>query len=132
MRAQAQDAMADPRQAPIPTALTLKRASRRLEVTFSDGEAFDLPAEYLRVYSPSAEVTGHGPGEGVLVTGKQRVNIERIEPVGRYAVKLVFDDGHDTGLYTWETLYELGTEYEAKWQRYLERLEKAGEPRPAT
>ena len=124
--------MADSRQAPIPTALKLKRASRRVEVTFSDGSVFDLPAEYLRVYSPSAEVTGHGQGEGVLVTGKQRVNIERIEPVGRYAVKLVFDDGHDTGLYTWETLYELGTEHEAKWQRYLERLEKAGEPRPAT
>ena len=123
--------MADPRQTPIPTALTLKRSSRLVEVTFSDGSVFALPAEYLRVYSPSAEVTGHGVGEGVLVTGKRNVNIERIEPVGRYAVKLVFDDGHDTGLYTWETLYELGSEYEAKWQRYLERLEKAGEPRPA-
>ncbi len=122
--------MADPRQTPIPTALTLKRGSRLVEVTFSDGSVFELPAEYLRVYSPSAEVTGHGVGEGVLVTGKRNVNIERIEPVGRYAVKLVFDDGHDTGLYTWEKLYELGSEYEAKWQRYLERLEKAGEPRP--
>jgi len=131
MGAQVLDSMADRQQAPIPTALKLKRASRRVEVTFSDGTTFDLPAEYLRVYSPSAEVTGHGPGEGVLVTGKQRVNIERIEPVGRYAVKFVFDDGHDTGLYTWETLYELGTEYEVKWERYLERLEKAGEPRPA-
>ncbi len=124
--------MADPRQTPIPTALTLKRGSRLVEVTFSDGSVFELPAEYLRVYSPSAEVTGHGVGEGVLVTGKRNVNIERIEPVGRYAVKLVFDDGHDTGLYTWEKLYELGSEYEAKWQRYLERLEKAGEPRPAS
>lgn len=124
--------MADPRQAPIPTALKLKRSSRSLEATFSDGSIFDLPAEYLRVYSPSAEVKGHGVGEGVLVTGKRAVNIERIEPVGRYAVKLVFDDGHDTGLYTWETLYELGSEYGAKWERYLERLEKAGEPRPAT
>lgn len=123
--------MADPQQAPIPTALKLKRGSRRVEATFSDGSVFDLPAEYLRVHSPSAEVTGHGPGEGVLVTGKQGVNIERIEPVGRYAVKLVFDDGHDTGLYTWETLYELGSEYETKWQHYLERLEQAGEPRPA-
>lgn len=124
--------MADSRQAPIPTALKLKRGSRSLEATFSDGSVFELPAEYLRVYSPSAEVTGHGVGEGVLVTGKRTVNIERIEPVGRYAVKLVFDDGHDTGLYTWETLYELGSEYTAKWERYLERLEKAGEPRPAT
>ncbi len=124
--------MADPRQTPIPTALTLKRGSRLVEATFSDGSVFELPAEYLRVYSPSAEVTGHGVGEGVLVTGKRNVNIERIEPVGRYAVKLVFDDGHDTGLYTWEKLYELGSEYEAKWQRYLERLEKAGEPRPAS
>ena len=124
--------MADSRQAPIPTALTLKRASRCLEATFSDGKSFVLPAEYLRVYSPSAEVTGHGVGEGVLVTGKQDVNIERIEPVGRYAVKLVFDDGHDTGLYSWATLYELGTEYAEKWQRYLERLDLAGEPRPAS
>lgn len=123
--------MADPQQAPIPTALKLKRGSRLLEATFSDGSVFDLPAEYLRVHSPSAEVTGHGVGEGVLVTGKHGVNIERVEPVGRYAVKLVFDDGHDTGLYTWKTLYELGSEYDAKWQRYLERLEKAGEPRPA-
>ncbi|NNC64876.1 MAG: DUF971 domain-containing protein [Gammaproteobacteria bacterium] len=124
--------MADPRQPPIPTALKLKRSSRSLEATFSDGSTFELPAEYLRVYSPSAEVKGHGPGEGVLVTGKRDVNIDNIEPVGRYAVKLVFDDGHDTGLYTWEKLYELGSEYEAKWERYLERLEKAGEPRPAT
>jgi DUF971 family protein len=123
--------MADPRQPPIPTALKLKRGSRSLEATFSDGTTFELPAEYLRVYSPSAEVKGHGPGEGVLVTGKRNVNIDSIEPVGRYAVKLVFDDGHDTGLYTWEKLYELGSDYEAKWGRYLERLEKAGEPRPA-
>lgn len=124
--------MASSRQTPIPTALKLKRASRILEATFSDGSTFELPAEYLRVYSPSAEVKGHGPGEGVLVTGKRNVNIDSIEPVGRYAVKLVFDDGHDTGLYTWEKLYELGSEYEQKWARYLERLEKAGEPRPAT
>ncbi len=124
--------MADSGQAPIPTALKLRRSSRLLEATFSDGSVFELPAEYLRVYSPSAEVTGHGVGEGVLVTGKRDVNIERIEPVGRYAVKLVFDDGHDTGLYNWETLYELGSQYATKWERYLDRLEKAGEPRPAT
>jgi DUF971 family protein len=123
--------MADTRSTPIPTELKLKKASRCLEVTFADGAEFTLPAEYLRVHSPSAEITGHSIGEGVLVTGKQQVGIERIEPVGRYAVKLVFDDGHDTGLYTWSTLYELGAGYDRKWQRYLERLAAAGEPRPA-
>lgn len=121
--------MADIPATPIPTELTLKKASRCLDVTFADGTAFRLPAEYLRVHSPSAEVTGHSPGEGVLVTGKERVGIERIEPVGRYAVKLVFDDGHDTGLYTWQKLYELGANYESKWRRYLERLAAAGHER---
>jgi len=121
--------MADTAATPMPTELTLKKASRRLDVAFADGTAFSLPAEYLRVHSPSAEVTGHSPGEGVLVTGKERVGIERIEPVGRYAVKLVFDDGHDTGLYTWQKLYELGVNYESKWRRYLERLADAGHER---
>jgi len=123
--------MADTRPAPIPTELKLKRASRSLEVMFADGAVFTLPAEYLRVHSPSAEITGHSAGEGVLVTGKEQVAIERIEPVGRYAVKLVFDDGHDTGLFTWKILYELGAGYDAKWRRYLERLALAGQPRPA-
>lgn len=121
--------MADIPATPVPTELTLKKASRCLEVAFADGAEFRLPAEYLRVHSPSAEVTGHSPGEGLLVTGKERVGIERIEPVGRYAVKLVFDDGHDTGLYTWQKLYELGAEYDTKWRRYLERLAEAGHER---
>ena len=111
---------------PIPTELTLKKASRCLEVTFSDGASYALPAEYLRVHSPSAEVQGHTPGEGKLVTGKEQVGIERIEPVGRYAIKLVFDDGHDTGLYNWQTLHTLASNHSALWQRYLERLAAAG------
>lgn len=106
---------------PIPVALKLHQRSRALEVRFSDGVEGRLGAEYLRVFSPSAEVTGHGVGEGVLVTGKQAVAIERVEPVGRYAVRLVFDDGHSTGLYTWPILYELCTNHDKKWQRYLER-----------
>ena len=111
---------------PYPISLKLRLRSRRLEVRFSDGECFDFSAEYLRVHSPSAEVRGHGAGEGVLVIGKELVNIERVEPVGRYAVKLVFDDGHDTGLYTWPILYGLGSKYQANWQRYLQRLQDAG------
>ena len=118
--------MAGSQSAPFPTELKLRKGARSLEVTFDDGKTFELPAEYLRVHSPSAEVTGHSPGEGVLVTGKESVSIARIEPVGRYAVKLVFDDGHDTGLYSWSTLYELGDGYAAKWRRYLERLDLAG------
>ena len=90
-----------------------------------------MPAEYLRVFSPSAEVQGHSAGEGVLVTGKESVNIGKIEPVGRYAVRLVFDDGHDTGLYTWPILYDLGKQYETNWRRYLIRLEEAGHRRVA-
>ena len=113
--------MVDTRAIPIPTELKLKKKSHSLEVTFSDGTVFDLPAEYLRVHSPSAEVTLHSPGEGLLVTGKENVGIASIEPVGRYAIKLVFDDGHDTGLYSWQTLYELGTQFESKWRRYLAR-----------
>jgi len=124
--------MADTLSTPIPTELKLKKGARCLEVIFADGTAYTLPAEYLRVHSPSAEVTGHSPGEGVLVTGKEGVAIEHIEPVGRYAVKLVFDDGHNTGLYTWKILYELGKDYDTKWQRYLERLALAGQPRPAS
>jgi DUF971 family protein len=118
-----------PRSAPHPTELKLKRRSRQLEVEFSDGCSFELSAEYLRVFSPSAEVTGHGAGERLLVCGKEHVNIERIEPVGRYAVRLIFDDGHATGLYTWPILYELGTEHESNWRRYLERLRSAGQSR---
>jgi DUF971 family protein len=111
---------------PAPTAIRLRTRSRLLEVSFADGAHFELPAEYLRVHSPSAEVQGHSPGEGVLVTGKEGVGIRAVEPVGQYAVRLLFDDGHDTGLYTWKYLYELGSEREARWGTYLQRLERAG------
>jgi len=111
---------------PAPTSIRLRTRSRSLEVAFDDGARFELPAEYLRVHSPSAEVQGHGPGEGVLVTGKDAVGIRAVEPVGHYAVRLLFDDGHDTGLYTWKYLYELGAEREQRWHKYLQRLEQAG------
>jgi DUF971 family protein len=104
------------------TGIKLRTKSRVLEVVFNDGTSFELPFEYLRVYSPSAEVRGHGPGQETLQVNKQSVVITKVEPVGHYAVRLVFDDGHDSGLYTWEYLHELGRERERKWQRYLERL----------
>jgi DUF971 family protein len=110
---------------PVATEIRLRRASRVLEVSFADGSRFELPFEYLRVHSPSAEVKGHGPGQEVLVLGKENVGIRAVEPVGQYAVKLVFDDGHDTGLYTWKYLHELGREREANWARYLERKARA-------
>lgn len=113
----------------VPTEINLHKKSRILEITFDDGAHFELPCEYLRVYSPSAEVQGHGPGQGVLQVGKEHVNIEAIEPVGNYAVTLVFDDGHDTGIYSWETLYKLGQHQEEYWQDYLRRLEEAGHER---
>jgi len=109
-----------------PTEIQLHQKSRILEIVFDDGARFQLSCEYLRVYSPSAEVSGHGPGQEVLQLGKEDVNITAIEPVGNYAVKLVFDDNHDTGLYTWEHLYELGAEKDKKWQQYLDRLVAAG------
>ena len=110
---------------PLATQIRLRRTSRVLEVSFADGNRFELPFEYLRVHSPSAEVKGHGPGQEVLVLGKESVGITAIEPVGQYAVKLVFDDGHDTGLYTWKYLHELGSEYTSKWARYVARRERA-------
>ncbi|MCB1869631.1 MAG: DUF971 domain-containing protein [Gammaproteobacteria bacterium] len=110
----------------LPTELNLHRQSRILELTFEDGSHFNLPCEYLRVYSPSAEVQGHGPGQEVLQLDKEQVNIERIDPVGNYAVCLHFDDGHNTGIYSWDTLYDLGVNHQQKWQAYLERLEAAG------
>lgn len=120
-------------EAPQPVEIKLQRRSRQLALRFSNGAEGVLPAEYLRVFSPSAEVKGHSAGEGMLVTGKELVNIERVEPIGRYAVRLVFDDGHNTGLYTWPILYELYRDYDRNWQRYLERLERAGKSRvPAT
>ena len=111
---------------PVPAEIKLRKASRVLEVSFADGSRFQLPFEYLRVHSPSAEVKGHGPGQEVLVLGKESVGVRAIEPVGQYAVKLVFDDGHDTGLYTWKYLYELGRDQEANWSKYLARKAAAG------
>ena len=111
---------------PTPTDIKLHRKSRVLEVVFDSGERFELPAEYLRVHSPSAEVKGHGPGQEVLVTGKEQVNIVAIEPVGQYAVRLVFDDGHATGLFTWPILHDLGVHRSANWRAYLSRLRDAG------
>jgi DUF971 family protein len=111
---------------PIPTEIKLHKVSRMLELTFSDGQVFKLPAEFLRVYSPSAEVRGHGPGQEVLQLGKQEVEISDIEAVGNYAVKLVFSDGHDTGLYSWDHLYEMGRDQDKLWRQYLNRLKEAG------
>lgn len=115
----------------IPTEIKLKRDSRVLEVTFEDGARFELPCEYLRVFSPSAEVRGHAGGEGRLVAGKRDVSIDRIEPMGNYAVRLHFDDGHHTGIYGWSYLRELGENRETNWARYLERLQAAGMTREA-
>ena len=114
---------------PLPTEIRLRRAARVLAVSFADGSRYELPFEYLRVYSPSAEVKGHGPGQEVLVLGKEDVQVTAVEPVGQYAVKLVFDDGHDTGLYTWKYLHELGREREERWARYLERKADAARAR---
>ncbi|UCC56295.1 MAG: DUF971 domain-containing protein [Gammaproteobacteria bacterium] len=114
---------------PKPTEISLHQKSRVLEISFADGAHFRLPYEFLRVYSPSAEVQGHGPGQGVLQVGKEDVNITRVDPVGNYAIQPHFDDGHDTGIYSWETLYEFGKNQEAYWNEYLEKLEAAGHQR---
>ena len=114
-----------------PTGLTLHQASRALEIAFEDGKVFRLPFELLRVYSPSAEVQGHGPGQEVLQTGKREVQVLAAEPVGHYAVRLSFSDGHDTGLYSWRYLRDLGERHELLWNRYLERLREAGADRDA-
>ncbi len=114
---------------PAPTEIKLHQKSQRLEIAFADGRTFSLPAEFLRVYSPSAEVRGHGPGQEVLQAGKKNVQIVAIEPVGQYAVQLKFSDGHDTGIYSWDLLYDYGVEHDAMWQRYLERLKEAGASR---
>jgi len=116
---------------PTPTALTVHGQSRQLEVSFSDGASFRIPFELLRIYSPSAEVQGHGPGQQVLQTGKREVRIEDIEPVGHYAVKPRFSDGHDSGLYTWPYLYALGRDQQQLWGDYLQRLQAAGVDRDA-
>ena len=114
---------------PIPVEIKLHQASKVLEVAFDDGERFQLPCEFLRVYSPSAEVRGHGPGQEVLQLGKQDVNIESIEPMGMYAVKLKFTDGHDTGIYSYDLLYNYGKNKDQMWSDYLEQLRAAGHAR---
>lgn len=114
---------------PLPTEIVLHQQSRTLEIAYHDGVRHTLPAEYLRVYSPSAEVRGHGVGQEVLQVGKQLVNITELEPVGQYAVKIIFDDGHDSGLYSWDYLYDLGQNEEILWHNYLSRVEKAGASR---
>ncbi len=116
---------------PDPTLLTVHQASRVLEVGFADGKTFRIPFELLRVYSPSAEVQGHGPGQETLQTGKRHVGIQSIEPVGHYAVQPTFDDGHESGLFTWEYLYRLGSEQDQLWAQYEARLKAAGLDRDA-
>jgi DUF971 family protein len=114
---------------PQPTEIKLHQKSRVLEISFEDGRSFRLPYEFLRVHSPSAEVRGHGPGQEVLQTGKKEVDIARAEPVGSYAIQLCFSDGHETGIYSWDLLYQLGEEQEPMWRHYLERMEQAGASR---
>ena len=114
---------------PNPTEIKLHQKSRVLEIAYADGKHFSLPYEFLRVYSPSAEVRGHGPGQEVLQIGKQAIEITRIEPVGTYAVQPVFSDGHDTGIYSWDYLYSLGINQDEMWQHYLQRMSEAGASR---
>jgi DUF971 family protein len=116
---------------PTPTALTVHSQSRLLEIAFSDGAEFKIPFELMRIYSPSAEVQGHGPGQETLQTGKREVNIVELEPIGNYAVKPVFSDGHESGLFTWDYLYQLGSEQNRLWEDYDRRLQAAGVERDA-
>jgi DUF971 family protein len=116
---------------PAPVAITLHQKSRVLEIEYADGQRFRLPCEFLRVYSPSAEVRGHGPGQEVLQAGKKDVEIARVEPVGNYAVQLVFSDGHDTGIYSFDLLYEYGSNQDRMWTDYVQRLAQAGASREA-
>ncbi len=120
-----------PELSPIPTEIKLHQKSRLMEITFANGRSFKLSYELLRVYSPSAEVRGHGPGQEVLQVGKRQVDITTLEPVGSYAVQPVFSDGHNTGIYSWEYLYELGENQDRLWAEYLERLRAAGASRDA-
>ena len=113
-------------KAPAPTLIKLHRARRVLEIAYADGRRFEFPCEYLRVFSPSAELQGHGLIEPMLVGGKRNVGISAIEPVGQYAVRLRFDDGHDTGLYSWDVFERLGLDQDRNWARYLERLAEVG------
>ena len=114
---------------PAPTEIKLHQKSQVLEISFADRKTFRLPAEFLRVHSPSAEVRGHGPGQEVLQAGKKNVAIVAVDPVGQYAVQLRFSDGHDTGIYSWDLLYDFGERHDAMWQQYLNRLKEAGASR---
>jgi DUF971 family protein len=114
---------------PTPTDIKLHQASRKLEIAFTDGARFELPFEFLRVYSPSAEVRGHGPGQEVLQVGKREVLINAAEPVGLYGINFFFSDGHDTGIYSWEYLHDIGVNQTALWDEYLKRMEAAGASR---
>ena len=116
---------------PTPTALTVHSQSRLLEIAFSDGASFKIPFELMRIYSPSAEVQGHGPGQEILQTGKRDVGIDQLEPIGNYAVKPIFSDGHESGLFTWDYLYHLGTDQTSLWDDYQRRLQAAGVARDA-
>jgi DUF971 family protein len=116
----------------LPTEIKLHQVSRILDISFENGHSFNLTCEYLRVYTPSAEALGHGPGQEILQVGKENVTINEIKPVGNYAVSFVFSDGHSTGIYSWDLLYKLGSEYQTLWTDYLRRLEAAGHPRKIT
>ena len=113
----------------IPTDIKLHQLSRILEVSFDNGEIFNLPCEYLRVYTPSAEALGHAPGQEILQTGKENVNISAIKPIGNYGIEPTFSDGHNSGIYSWDMLYKLGSEYQTLWTNYLEALENSGQSR---
>ena len=117
------------KKSPIPTEIKLHQKSREMELSFNDNCHFRISYEFLRVYSPSAEVRGHGPGQEVLQTGKRSVEITALEPVGNYAVKPTFSDGHDSGIYSWDMLYHFGKDFDSMWANYLARLEAAGEDR---
>jgi len=114
---------------PTPTEIKLHQQSRVMEIAFDDGRSFRLPYEYLRVFSPSAEVRGHGPGQEVLQVGKKDIEIRQVEPVGSYAIQPTFSDGHATGIYSWEYLYQLGLEQDSRWAGYLKQMEAAGASR---
>jgi DUF971 family protein len=114
---------------PTPTEIKLHQQSRVMEVAFDDGRTFRLPYEYLRVFSPSAEVRGHGPGQEVLQVGKKEIEIRQVEPVGSYAIQPTFSDGHATGIYSWDYLYQLGIEQDSRWAGYLRQIEAAGASR---
>ncbi len=116
----------------IPTEIKLHQVSAVFEISFDDGRMFQLPCEYLRVYTPSAEALGHGPGQEILQVDKENVTINEIKPIGNYAIQPIFSDGHSTGIYSWDLLYKLGNEYESLWTDYLQRLQQAGHQRTTT